>query len=201
MDTFIADLRHAARSFARHPALTFAAWLTLAIGIGATTAIFSIVYGVLLRPLPYPEPERIVRLSEGHAGAKGPLREALLSNLTYDAWSHPKSVEAVSGYSAETFTVRVGNQTFRLGGASVSPSLFPLLRVKPAVGRFFVNSEATDDQHPVVLGHAAWTTHFGGHADAIGRTLVIDGTPHTVVGVAPPDSPSPPPTASCGCPM
>jgi predicted permease len=184
MDALIADLRHTARALARRPGLTLTALATLAVGIGAATAIFSIVYGVLLRPLPYADADRLVRVSERHQNAKSPLRESLLSNLTWHAWQQSRTIEGLSAYNAGTHTVRIGNETMRMGGGNVSPSLFGLLRARPALGRFFTDAEATADQHPVVLSQALWHTHFGGKPDVLGSSVTIDGVVHTVVGVA-----------------
>src|SRR5437867_6958565 len=101
MDTLLQDVRYALVTMRRNKVVTTAGLLTLALGIGATTAVFSVVYGVLLRPLPYVEPSRIVRLSEEHPGAISPLRAPMLSNLTYHAWSAaPRSVGEFAAYGA-----------------------------------------------------------------------------------------------------
>jgi len=101
MDALLDDVRYAVASMRRNKAFAVAALTTLALGIGATTAVFSIVYGVLLRPLPFREPDRLVRLSEEHPGANSPLRAPMLSNLTYDAWSAaPRTVEQFAAYQS-----------------------------------------------------------------------------------------------------
>src|SRR6266568_8029839 len=100
METLIKDIRYALTMMRRNKGFTTAGLLTLALGIGATTAVFSVVYGVLLRPLPYPDATRLVRLSEEHPGAVSPLRQALLSNLTFHAWSQAsRTVEQLAAYS------------------------------------------------------------------------------------------------------
>src|SRR5438093_6979856 len=100
MDTLRQDVRYALVMMRRNKGFTTAGLLTLALGIGATTAVFSIVYGVLLRPLPYRDADRLVRLSEEHPGANSPLRVAMLSNLTYHVWrSASATIEQLAGYS------------------------------------------------------------------------------------------------------
>ena len=107
------------------------------MGIGATTAVFSVVYGVLLRPLPYPDADRLVRLSEEHPGAVSPLRAPMLSNLTYYAWSaSPRTIDQFAGYRSSAYTVTRDGASSRLEGADVTPSLFAMLGETPALGRF-----------------------------------------------------------------
>jgi hypothetical protein len=106
METLLQDVRHALVVMRRNKGFTTAGLLTLALGIGATTAVFSVVYGVLVRPLPYPEASRLVRLSEEHTGAISPLRAPMLSNLTYHAWSAaPRAVELFAAYRSSRSTV------------------------------------------------------------------------------------------------
>src|SRR5471032_115653 len=106
METLFGDVRYAVAMMRRNKGFTTAGLLTLALGIGATTAVFSIVYGVLLRPLPYPTADRLVRLSEEHPGGVSPLLAPLLSNLTYHAWSEaPRTIDALAAYSSLQITV------------------------------------------------------------------------------------------------
>src|SRR5438874_5956980 len=106
MDTLLRDVRYAFTMMRRNTGFATAGLLTLALGIGATTAVFSVVYGVLLRPLPFPEADRLVRLSEEHPGAVSPLRQHMLSNLTFHAWSQAsRAVEQLAAYSYAEYTV------------------------------------------------------------------------------------------------
>src|SRR5690242_12650166 len=106
MDPLIQDVRYALALMRRNRGFTATALLTLALGIGATTAVFSIVYGVLLRPLPYPAADRLVRLSEEHPGAISPLRQPMLSNLTYYAWAvGARTIERFAAYTTRDMTL------------------------------------------------------------------------------------------------
>jgi predicted permease len=171
----------------RQKGFTAAACLTLALGIGANTAIFSIVWGVLLKPLPYADPDRLVQVSEEHPGANAPLRGANFSDVTLESWSRSmRTLEGVAAFSDEVLTVG-REEPERLPGASVSPSLFPLLRVAPAAGRFFLPEEAAKGAPcAVVLSHALWRSRFGSSPAAVGRSIFVEGRPCAVVGVAPP---------------
>src|SRR5690349_21423618 len=188
MDALLQDVRYALKTLRRSAGFTTAGLLTLALGIGATTAVFSIVYGVLLRPLPYAEPSRIVRLSEEHPGAVSPLRAPMLSNLTYYAWSAaPRTVEQFAGYRSDAYTVTRNGTSERLEGANVTPSLFPMLGETPALGRFLRDDDAATGSAPVaVLSDRGWREHFGADPSVVGRSLMIDGAPATIVGVAKP---------------
>ena len=160
--------------------------LTLALGTGATTAVFSVVYGVLLRPLPYAEAHRLVRLSEEHPGAVSTLASPLLSNLTYHAWSQaPRTVEQLAAYSYREYTVTVPDGTARLVGFAVTPSLFPMIGATPALGRFFQPDEgASGVDGPVVLSDRGWRERFNADPTIVGRGVIIDGRAQTIVGVA-----------------
>ena len=186
MDALRQDLVQALRSLRRNRGLTLAVLLTLAFGIGANVALFSVGYGVLLRPLPYPEPDRLVRISERHAGALSPIPFALLSNLTRDAWlPRARTLEGLALWNRETYTLTEAGGPVRLKGASVSPSLFGLLRATPQLGRSFLAEEATPGRSDVVMLSARlWRERFGGEPSVVGKTLTLDGRPHVVVGVA-----------------
>src|SRR6476619_3040665 len=138
MTMLVQDLRHALRLMVRAPGFTVAALVTLALAIGVNTAVFSVVYGVLLRPLPYKDAEHIVILSEEHPGGNAIIRDPRLSNLTFEAWRQSaQTIQGISAYSIDTFTVVHGNETERVNGGSLSPSAFATLGVSATIGRFF----------------------------------------------------------------
>jgi len=188
MDALLQDVRYALVTMRRNVGFTTAGLLTLALGIGATTAVFSVVYGVLLRPLPYADPSRIVRVSEEHPGAVSPLRAPMLSNLTYYAWSAaPRTVERFAGYRSSAYTVARGGESARVEGADVTPSLFGMLGETPALGRFFRDEDAATGSAPVVvLSDRGWRERFNADPSIVGRGLVVDGKAATIVGVAKP---------------
>jgi len=188
MTTLIQDLRHAFRLMVRAPGFTLAALVTLALSIGVNTAVFSIVYAVLLRPLPYADQDRIVILSEEHPGGRAIISDPRLSNLTFAAWrDHARTIEGLSGYSTQTFTIVNGNETDRIDGGSLSPAAFGTLGVSPAMGRFFRPEEAVaGNNNVVVLSDRFWRSKFSGDPKAVGRTLQVDGRVYEVIGVTPP---------------
>ncbi|HMF62401.1 MAG TPA: ABC transporter permease, partial [Vicinamibacterales bacterium] len=142
METLLQDVRYSMVTMRRNRGFTAAALITLALGIGATTAVFSIVYGVLLRPLPYPAGDRLVRLWEEHPGGVSPAGNRWLSNHTYFAWlTQPRTLDGIGAYATYDYTVTLGNEATRVVGSAVSPSVFPLLGVTPRVGRFFNSDE------------------------------------------------------------
>ena len=171
----------------RAPGFTLAALATLALAIGVNTAVFSVIYGVLLRPLPYADPDRIVILSEEHPGGHAIIRDPRLSNLTFAAWSeHARTIEGMAGYSTQTFTVASGNDIERIDGGSLSPAAFGTLGVTPAIGRFFRPEEAVEGNNAVVvLSDRLWRSKFNGDPKVAGSTVQINGRTHEIVGVAP----------------
>jgi putative ABC transport system permease protein len=169
----------------RHPGFTAAALITLALGIGANTAIFSIVYGVLFRPLPYRDTDRLVRVWEEHAGARSVVRGTLLSNRTFHAWTDKATtVDAVAVFSRRDFTLTETGESTRVAGFAVTPVLFRLLGVPPAAGRLLDDSDAVPNPTAVVLSHGFWHERFGGDPAIVGRTVMLDGRAMTIVGVA-----------------
>ena len=188
MTTLVQDLRHALRLMVRAPGFTAAALVTLALAIGVNTAVFSVVYGVLLRPLPYEDPDRIVILSEEHPGGNAIIRDPRLSNLTFEAWrSRARTIEGISAYSTQTLTIANGSDIERIDGGSLSPAAFATLGTTPALGRFFRPEEAVAGNNAVVvLSNRFWKSKFNGDPHVIGQTLQIDGRVHAVIGIAPP---------------
>jgi hypothetical protein len=193
METTLRDIRDALAMMRRNPGFTTAGLLTFALGIGATSAVFSVVYGVLLRPLPYRAAERLVRLSEEHAGANSPLRAPMLSNVTYHAWAEaPQTVEQFAAYTNAQYTVTIAGESSRHDGARLTPSLLPLLGEPPALGRFFAADEG--DAAVIALSHRGWRERFNSDPTIVGRGATIDGKPYTIVGVARPGFRFPAPT-------
>ena len=188
MESLWRDIRQALRMMFEHKAFSAAVLLTLALGIGANTAMFSIVYGVLLRPLPYAAPEQLMRVFEEHpGGTAAPWARTVLTDFTRDAWEPAsKTIEGIATFS-NSFKFSVGRDNpARVPGAIVSPSLFRLLRVQPAAGRVFNDDDAIEGAGSVVvLGHGLWRDLYGANPAAVGQTLFLNEKPHVIVGVAP----------------
>ncbi|MBN1240868.1 MAG: ABC transporter permease [Gammaproteobacteria bacterium] len=169
----------------RAPAFTLTSVLTLAIAIGATTAIFSVVNGVLVQPLPFPESDRLVALSHRSPRMPGNVLPASPS-LYFTYREHNRTFESVALWSADTASVTGMGSPEEVRALIATHEFLPTLRVEPLVGRSFTEA---DDQpgaaSTVMLSHAYWQRRFGGSADVLGRTLTVDGAPHTVIGVLP----------------
>jgi putative ABC transport system permease protein len=173
------DVRHAFRGLARTPGFTAAAVLTLALGIGATTSIFAVVNGVLLQPLRYPNPDRLVSVGQRHART-GPEFATLPD---YNDWRQSSRLQSIGGAWGVTVNLTAIEEPERLRGALVTASLFPTLGTAPVVGRVF--SEADTDAQLVVLSHSLWQRRFAGDRGVVGRKVALNGRSHTVVGVMP----------------
>ncbi len=181
------DARHALRQIQRHPAYAAAVFLSLTFGIGATVAVFSVVYGVLLRPLPYPAHDRLVRVAEEHPGAATPIA-AELSNLTYRAWisSGLRTLDGLAAYRSGPYLMEGTDEASLVSGAETSPELFAMLGVAPALGRFFAPGEVQKDtSQVVVLSDRLWRNQFYASPGVVGRRVKIDGDLYTIIGVAP----------------
>jgi putative ABC transport system permease protein len=189
MDTFLRDVRHGFRVLLKNRAFTVVALLTMAVGIGANTAIFSVVNAVLLKPLPYPEAERLVRVREERPRMRGMSMSSIMTNDTLETWrADADTLEQLAGYRTAAFTLTGQGEPVRLRGAAVSPAMFPLLRATPMLGRVFEPEEERPGANRVaVLSHATWQQRFQGDRDVIGRSLMLDDIPYTVVGVMPPE--------------
>jgi putative ABC transport system permease protein len=189
------DVRYAARLWRRQPGYALVAVLTMALGIGATTTLFSVAYGVLARPLPWPDADRLVRITESRKGAAGRVK-GTVTNGTFLAWSdRPATVEGIGAYVPSTVTAALGaGEPARVQIGRVTPTLFPLLRARAWRGRVFAADDVvnggtgTPVTPPVaVLSYGAWQRWFGGSDAAVGRALQIDGRTVTVIGVMPRD--------------
>ena len=181
------ELRYAARRLARVPTFTAATVLVLALGIGATTAVFSIVNGVLLRPLPYPDAERLVHL--GHTVAVGGVNAIDQSDGTFLLYQrHAKSIQGIGAARERDVNLGAteGEGAERLSVAAVSASLFPVLGVAPALGRGFRDGEDRVGAPAVAaLSHALWERRFGGDPAVIGRKVIVDGVSREIVALMP----------------
>jgi putative ABC transport system permease protein len=190
MESVWRNLRHAVRLLAKSPGFTAVAVLTLALGIGANAAIFSVVYTALLRPLPYYQPERLITLGEGRTQTRE--TEAVNRNSSYpdfvDWQKTAKSFESLTAFSFDTFTLAGNGEPKAVFATQVMPNFFSTLGVKPALGRAFVDGENVGDgPHVVMLTYGYWRSDFGGDPKAIGRTITLDNKPATIVGVLPRD--------------
>ena len=177
------DVRYGVRQLVKNPAFTLVALLTLALGIGATSAMFSVINGVLLRPLPFPEPDALVRVHE-LVPQYGRFSVAPATFLDWRAQnaSFERLVAMQSG--SATFTTASGAE--RISNALVSWDFFDTLRVPPALGRTFREDEDTPGRNRVViLSYGMWQQRFGGDRTIIGRTIPLNGAPSTIVGVMP----------------
>lgn len=191
MDGLIHDLRHAIRALRRRPGFTLIALLTLAVGIGANAAVFTIVDALLLRPLPFGDRSaRVVSLHSTHPSQREDWQDARLSGPDLeDLRRSTRVLEDVAGYVGRNFTVGTGGEAAeRVGGGGVTPNLFPMLGVHPARGRHFLPEEAAVPglEPTVILSDRLWRTRFGGDPAIVGRSILVNQRARTVVGVMPP---------------
>src|SRR6201997_3756226 len=183
METLLQDLRHAFRILRRSPGITAVSVITLALAIGATAAIFSVVYGVLLRPLPYNNPDRIVAIHE--VNTRGTWSRLADPNFD-DFRDQNHSFESAAKYSAYVISVSGGAQPTRTMVASVSPDFLKVFRVQPIMGRDFVAADAKKGAAPVALvSNGYWKQHLGSSSDLSQLHLKIDNQIFAVIGVLP----------------
>ncbi len=186
METLFKDLHYGVRSLLKQPAFTLVAVITLALGIGANTAIFSVVDAVLLRPLPYPDANRLVFLWSTMNGQGVPQSGSALPD--YLGWRDQNQVfEGLAGFYYGDFNLSSDSAApERIQGAYVSANFFQVLKISPAQGRLFANDEEQFGKHRVVLlSHALWQRRFAGERDIVGRQIRLAGESYTVAGVMP----------------
>jgi putative ABC transport system permease protein len=184
MRLWLRDLRYACRLLRRQPAFSGVAIVTLAIGIGATTAVFAVVYGVLLRPLPYRDPDRLVMLFYGHQGRVSPW----LSPPNFvDYVAQSEAFASAAAVAPMTANMTGDGDPERLQGTKVSWNYFGVLGTPITNGRAFTEADAQGDSNSVVLSDGLWRRRFGGRPDVINSTVTLDGHAMTIVGVAPAD--------------
>jgi putative ABC transport system permease protein len=183
VETVWQDVRYGARMLARSPAFTAVALLTLAIGIGANSAIFSFVNAILLRPLPYPESDRLVFLTEW--SRQIPEMSFSLANFE-DLRDQSRVFEALFAFRGQDYVLTGEGEAERLSGQQVTSGFFETLRLHPVLGRAFTPDEDRPGAERVaLLGEGLWLRRFGADPGVLGRRLVLDGEPYTVVGVLP----------------
>jgi predicted permease len=181
----VRDLRHAVRLFHREPAFSLAAVLTLALGLGATTALFAVVEAVLLRPLPYADAGRLVSLRHRDVRT-GITKDFVALGDVIDLRARQQSLDMLVAFSNLQTTLIDNGEPVRVLGLAATPDLFGAFRLEPALGRFFEAGDSRQGAPPVVvISHHLWTTRFASRPDAIGRSIQMGNTRRTIVGVAP----------------
>jgi len=188
VDTTLQDLRYALRGLRRAPAFAFVAIATLGLGIGATTAVFTVVDRVLLRPLPFRDPGRLYVLSYLPSELPFVIPPSLFDRLYLAYHDRQRSFERVAAYRRAEFSLSGTGDAVRVRGAFVAADFWPLLGVSPARGRAFLAEEdRPESEHVVVMSDKLWRNRFSADEHVVGRTITLDGTPYVVVGIAPPN--------------
>jgi hypothetical protein len=182
------DVRYGVRLLHRQPGFAAVAILTMAVGIGATTMLFSVAYGVLLKPLPWSDAAQLVRVTEIRQGRPGRVL-GTVSNGTFLAWrDHRSTIEDLGGWLTQTATLTSAGDPVRVPIIPTTPSLFRILRVHPLIGRLFNEDEgATNLPGAVILSYRLWHERFGGRPDIVGHVLHLNDRPYTIIGVMPRD--------------
>src|SRR4030095_180661 len=185
MDTFWKDIRFGVRMLANKPAVTVIAVMALALGIGASTAIFSVVNTVLLRALPYPNGNRLVILWEQNRPRS--KNRNVISPANFLDWREQNQVfEDIAAFFAAPYNVPGLGEPVEITGMAVSPNLFDVLGSRPLLGRTFTPDDGVQGKDAVaVLTYGFWQKHFGGDRNAVGKTFALDGVTYTVIGVMP----------------
>jgi putative ABC transport system permease protein len=187
LEYFVQDIRFGLRMLTRNPGFTAVAVITLALGIGANTAIFSVVNAVLLRPLPYADPDRLATIWVTEPSAPGELFPDTGPDFR-DWQAMNRSFEGMSAITGEGATLTGSGEPLQLRGLSVSPNTFQLLGVQPQLGRSFSPDEGpSGHNHVVILSYGLWQSAFGGRKNIVGSKVTMDGEAYDVVGVMPRD--------------
>ncbi len=189
MESILQDIRYSARSLIKTSSFTAVAVIVLALAIGANTAIFTVVNAVLIRPLPYPNSDRLVMLWETNPRFQIGIDTLPVTPGTFMDWREQGSVfEYVSALGVSRFNLSGSGEPERISGASVSPNFFRLMGIEPKLGRAFRDDEEKPGANKVVvISYALWQRRFSGAEDIVGKPMTLDGESYTVIGVAPED--------------
>ena len=188
MRALLQDFRFALRQFRKSPGFALTTILTIALGIGGTTAIFSLVNTVLLRPLPFPEPDRVLAVASRNdrtPGASGNAGNSLSYPDFFDWRSQNKSFSSLASFHDSNFTLTGSGEPQHLTGIIASSDFFRVLGVTPGLGRDFTTEDEKPSAHVVVLSHGLWESAFGSAGNIVGRSITLDNKSYTVVGVMP----------------
>lgn len=187
MDTLKQDLSYAFRSLGKNPGFAAIAILVLALGIGANTAVFTVMNGVLLRPLPFPEPDRLFLISYVPKQSPFFFGPGMADYHYLEFRQQDRQFESVASFGRYPATLTREGDPVRLSAASVTPHFLQVLRVDPVAGRDFLPEEGQEGRNRVVLiGDKLWHSRFGGAPEVLGKTITLDGIGHTVIGIMPP---------------
>src|SRR5258708_29438755 len=181
------DVRFGSRMMIRNPGFSIAAIITLALGIGGNTAIFTIFNAVLLRPLPYSDPQKLVTLAVARADQMENVNPFSLVRFEMLRDSS-RSFSGVAAYCVEFFNLTGRGEPLQIHAARVSPNFFEVLGVNPRMGRSFTSEEGSPAGKPVVIiSDSLWKSQFGARPDAVGQSITLDSADYTIVGVLPPE--------------
>jgi predicted permease len=185
MGRFLGYFRFSFRQLRKSPSFAIAAIVTLALGIGATTAIFSLVNAVLLKPLPYPEPARLMRVTQEDHSTGAAVPESLSYPDYFDWRAQNRSLSGMASYTGQNMTLTGTGQAQQLGAYVVSSNFFQVLGVAPMLGRDFRWDEERPGNRAAMLSHELWQSRFGGDREIVGQQVTLDGERYTVAGVMP----------------
>src|SRR5688572_31139925 len=186
MESVLHDLRVSLRSLLIRPAFAAAAVLTLALGIGATTTVFSVVFGVLLRPLPYPDSQQLLALWQTDARDPSTAQNGNAAPINDDDWRKARTLEAVALYSTTNVVINEGSEPQAMAAANITRDFFKTLDVPLALGReFTAEEERPNGPRVAIISYGLWQEKFGASPDVIGKTINVFARPRLIVGVAP----------------
>ena len=186
LESVVQDVRFAVRSLARRPVFALVGLLTLALGIGASTAVFTLVRSVLLRPLPFPEPDRLYVISHAPKGAPSGMSPSMADRAYLAFREADRAFEATATFGSAPATLTGAGDAVRLARTTVSPDFFRVLGVYPTLGRAFVTGDDRPGNDRIVLvSDNVWRSRFGADPGLVDRTITVDGIPHRVAGILP----------------